>query len=274
MDNKLRELQLKELDILKEFIKVCENNNLKYYLTGGCLIGAYRHKGFIPWDDDIDVAMPRKDYESLLDIYYTQFPENIKINHFKFDPSVYFYPAKLVDTNITVLEHRLEKCQKYTKLSMDIFPLDGFPNGKIKQAIYKLRYYYYKMLIGFCNVDILRTTVKRSLHEKILIKFAKIFSLNKILKLNKIRKKFDKFLKKYKEENCDLIGGISGAYGFKEFMPKEYFGVGKEAYFEEIKVNVPTEAEKYLTHLYGDYMKLPPEEERVSGHIKIVEGEN
>ena len=270
MEDNLRELQLKEIEILKAFIKVCNDYNLKYYIGGGTLIGAIRHKGFIPWYDDIDVSMPREDYEKLLNEYYDKFPSNIKINHYKFYPEVYFYPAKLMDTNITVLERRLEKNEEYTKLSIDVFPLDGFPNGKIQQQIYKFKYYYYRMLIGFCNVDILRTTVKRKLHERILIKFAKIFNLNKKMNLNKIRNKFDRFLKKYKIDDCNLIGGISGAYGIKEFVPKDYFGEGKILSFEGMDVNAPSKAEEYLTHMYGDYMTLPPEEERTTGHIKIV----
>ncbi|MBQ9659594.1 MAG: LicD family protein, partial [Clostridia bacterium] len=194
-----------------------------------------------------------------------------KINHYKFNPNVYFYPMKLTDTNIKVMEQRLEKNNEYTNLSIDVFPIDSFPKGKVRQKIYKLKFYYYKMLIGFCNVDILRTNVKRKNYEKVLIKFAKIFKLNKILKLNKIRGKFDRFLKKYKIENCELIGDITGAYGFKEFVPKEYFEEGKKVSFEDIKVIAPKKAEDYLTHIYGDYMKLPPEEKRVAGHIKLIE---
>lgn len=270
-ENDLRKLQLKELEILKAFIDICNRKKLKYYIVGGTLIGAIRHKGFIPWDDDMDIAMPREDYEQLLCEYANEFPKNIRINHYKYNPDVYFYPMKLVDTNVTVLEQRLEKSNEYTNLSIDIFPIDAFPDGKIKQKIYKMKFYYYKMLIGFCNVDILRNNVKRKTYEKVLIKFAKIFKLNKILKLNKIREKFDKFLKKYEFENCNMIGDITGAYGFREFVPKEYFAEGKNVVLENIKVKAPSMAEEYLTQIYGDYMKLPPEEKRVAGHIKIVE---
>ncbi|MBQ9199859.1 MAG: LicD family protein [Lachnospiraceae bacterium] len=271
IDENIRQLQKKEMDILNAFISVCEKNKLKYYAVGGTLLGAVRHKGFIPWDDDMDVAMPRKDYEKFLHIFYKDLPENIKVLHYTNGENVYFYPMKLQNTDVKVTEQRLEETDSISYLSIDVFPIDGYPNKRSKQALYKLKYYYYKMLIGFCNVNILRKNVDRPFYERVIIKFAKLFRLNRILKLKKQQDKFDKLLKSTMGEECKLVGDISGAYGFREFVPVSYFGKGTKLDFEDIKINCPCKYDKYLKRIYGDYMQLPPEDKRVAGHLKIVE---
>ena len=272
MSNDIRIIQLKELDIVRAFVQVCNDNDLTYYMVGGTLLGAARHKGFIPWDDDMDFAMPRADYERFLEGLYKQLPEHIKVDHFRFDPSVYFYPLKLMNTEVKVTERRLEKFDQVSYLSIDVFPVDGLPNNWLKRKLYKLKFYYYKMMIGFCNVDRLRTNVKRSAYEKILIRFAEVFQLNKRLSLTKIRNKYDRFLKKNSREHCDLIGDITGRYGFREFVPRGYFGTPKKLPFEDLELAAPARYDDYLRHIYGDYMKLPPEEDRVSDHLMIVRG--
>ena len=272
MANDIRAIQLKELDIVRAFVHVCDANGLTYYMVGGTLLGAVRHKGFIPWDDDMDFAMPRADYERFLRGLYKQLPDHIKVDHFKFDPNVYFYPMKLMDTEVQVTEKRLERFDQISYLSIDVFPIDGFPNDWLKRKFYKLKFYYYKMLIGFCNVDRLRTNVKRSRLEKILIRFAEVFQLNKRLKLVKIRDRYDRFLRNNSKDCCDLIGDITGRYGFKEFVPRSYFGIPKKLVFEDLELAAPSRYEDYLRHIYGDYMKLPPEEDRVSDHLSIVKG--
>ena len=266
----IKYIQQCELDILKSAINVFKKYNLKYYIVGGTLIGAVRHKGFIPWDDDMDIAMPREDYEKFLKQYYNELPPNIKINHFIFDEDVYFYPMKLMNTDIQTVEKRLEGLNCKTYLSIDVFPIDGLPNNIIRRLIYKLRFYYYKLLIGFANIDRLRNNIKRPVYEKIIINIAQLFKFNKIFKLNKIRIKFDKFLKKYTYDDCELIGDITGRYGFKEFVPKEYFGDGQEVDFENERLIAPSKMHEYLNQIYGDYMKLPPKEKQISDHIKLV----
>ena len=273
--DQIRNLQLKELDILREFIRVCEKNDLKYYAVGGTLIGAVRHKGFIPWDDDMDLAMPRKDYDIFIKKYYKDLPEHIKPNDFHFsNDDVYFYPLKLMNTRVRVTEDRLAETGTESFLSIDIFPIDAIPDDRLGRKLYMAEFYKYKFLTALCNIDILRKNVDRPLYERAVIKVAKLVNAGKHLKLKKIQYRFDRFLKKHSRRGGKLIGDITGAYGFREFVPKRYFGKGKELDFEGINIRVPSEYDAYLTRIYGDYMKLPPESDRKAGHLRIVQNDN
>ena len=276
MENKadnsdIRKVQLKELEILKAFTDVCDRYDLKYYMVGGTLIGAKRHKGFIPWDDDMDLAMPREDYDIFLEKYYKELPENIKVSHFYYDDKAYFYPMKLVNTDVKVMEKRLEKSGETSFLSIDIFPIDAFPDGKLARIIYQLQLYMHRAKIGFCNINRLRTYVKRSVPERIIIRMARLLKLDRRYDLVTELESFDRFLKKYTLKGGRLIGDITGRYGTREFVPVSYFGEPKKLEFEGLMVSAPAKPGLYLEHLYGDYMKLPPEECRVSDHIKLVD---
>ena len=272
--NLIRELQLKELEILKEFIKVCEKYDLKYYAVGGTLIGAVRHKGFIPWDDDMDLAMPRKDYDIFIKKCYKDLPSHIKPNDFHFsEEDVYFYPLKLMNTDVKVTEDRLADTGKDSYLSIDIFPIDSIPDSRLERKLYKAEFYKYKFLTALCNIDILRKNVERPFYEKVVIKAAKLLNTGKHLKLKNIQYGFDRFLKKHSRKGGRLVGDITGAYGFREFVPRRYFGNGASLDFEGIKIRVPSDYDAYLTHIYGDYMTLPPESDRKAGHLKTVEDE-
>ena len=267
-DSELRRVQLLELDILRDFIRVCEGNRLRYYAVGGTLLGAVRHKGFIPWDDDMDLAMPRKDYDKFLEVYRTCLSERYDVEHFSIQEDVYFYPMKLRDTKTRVSEKRLSE-DDISFLSIDVFPIDGYPDRRFDQFRYKIGYYFRKMRIGFCNVNRLRK-IDRPMHEKALIAFAKLFRLNEKLSLRKEQEGFDKVFKSTKGKKCKLVGDISGRYGFREFVPVSYFGKPVQLPFEDIMINAPKEYDKYLSRIYGDYMQLPPEDKRVSDHIRIV----
>lgn len=268
-DEKLRTVQLIELDILKEFIRVCEENKLRYYSVGGTLLGAVRHKGFIPWDDDMDVAMPRKDYDKFLELYRIQLADRYDVEHFTIQDDVYFYPLKIRDLETRVKEIRLGD-ETVSYLSIDVFPIDGYPNKRINQFFYKIRYYYLKMRIGFCNIERLRTNVDRPLHERIIIKLAQIIHTDRFFDLKKEQSRFDKLFKSTKNEKSILVGDISGRYGFREFVPTSYWGKPKKLPFEDIEINVPAKYDKYLGRIYGNYMKLPTKEQRVAGHIELV----
>ena len=263
MNPKIRELQLEELDILKAFIKICEENNLKYYLMGGTLIGAVRHKGFIPWDDDIDVIMPREDYEKLGKVAKEYLPEHMKYIYFKDleKPMVYF--SRIESERIEVSDNSAIIKRKRNAW-IDIFPLDGMPGNAIKQKLHLFHALFQRVLIQYSQYSIIvnQELKNRPLIEKILIRIGKWIRLEKVLDTKKCMIKLDKILKKYKYDNSDKVGSLIGAYKWKEIYRRELFEEGIDCEFENINAKIPKGYNAILRQMYGDYMRLPSEEDR------------
>ena len=136
MDSNLRKLQLIELEILKEFVKICNEEKLTYYISGGTFLGAVRNKGFIPWDDDVDVAMPREDYEIFLNIVEKKLNKNYIFQTYRNTENYYHYFSRIVDNTIKV-RNNSAKQSKIEPAWIDIFPLDGMPKNKIVLMIHK-----------------------------------------------------------------------------------------------------------------------------------------
>lgn len=273
MEN-LRKLQLQELEILKEFINICQLNNFKYYVIGGTLLGAVRHNGFIPWDDDIDVAMPRKDYEKFFEIMQkndnTKF-EIIKSKKIKEKRDYYYFYYKFINKDIEVIEKQFEK-EGTTNAWIDIMAIDEFPEGKIKNFIINKKMLWYRLCMGLYNIQFTREKNNRTFLEKSAIKFGKMFDVGKFINPDKILRKIKKTFEKVDKNKSKKSGTIFGSYGMKELVNKEYWGNGKKYKFEDIYVNGPEMTQEYLTHIYGEnFMELPPEEKRQTYHIKLVE---
>lgn len=262
MNKNIKELQKVDLNIAKEFIRICDIYNLKYYIIGGTLLGAIRHKGFIPWDDDIDIAMPRDDYEKFLNVYDNEIKENFKVVNFRTDPLYQYYITRILDLNNKVIESRIGNSYRNTFASIDIFPIDGTPNSKLMRKIYYLRVMYNRALMSLCYKDSIDRTRKRSFKEKVLLYIMEKVPVEKLTTPYKQKCKIDKLLKNQPINTSNNIGTIMGAYRTREIVPKEYFGEGEYYEFEGIKLRGPSLYHEYLTHMYGDYMKLPPESER------------
>lgn len=260
-----------DMEIVKNVIDICEKNNLEYFMLGGTMLGAIRHKGFIPWDDDIDLGLPRKDYEKFLEIAPRQLANNLKIVNYKTDPNYHYYITRILDMDTKVIEERIEnEEEKYTNASIDIFPLDGTPNNNILRKIYFFRVLYHRALMSLCYKDSIDKKRKRSKKEKILLWVMMKLPIDKITTAYKQKEKIDKLLKKQDFYNSKYVGNIMGAYRTKEIVPKGFYGNGKTYQFEDIKMNGLELYDEYLKYTYGDYMKLPPEDKRKT-HFKIIE---
>lgn len=268
--NNLRKLQLVDLAILKEVDALCKVHNLTWYMIGGTLLGAVRHKGFIPWDDDIDIAMPRKDYEKFLEIAKGSLSQHLQIINFETNPDYRYYITRVMNLKTKVAEKRAATFEGTTHASIDIFPIDGTPNNKLLKKIYYFRIMAYRALISLCYKEAIDQNRKRNLFEKILIYIGVMLPLNRILSPYKLKKKIDRMLKKQSVEKSDEIGTIMGAYRTREIVPKIYFGKGQFYEFEGLRFNGPEKYDEYLTHMYGDYMSYPENVDR-KDHYKIIE---
>lgn len=271
MDKELRKLQLIDINILNEVVDILEENKLRYFLIAGTLLGAVRHKGFIPWDDDMDIAMPRKDYDKFLDIFSKKLPPYLHVKNFMTDPTFKYYITRIIDDRYKVSELRNNnEAESITNVSIDIFPIDGVPNNKILRKAYYFKVLSYRALISLIQKENIDTARKRNISEKIAISLGTKLPLKKILNANKLQFKIDRMLKKQSDDST-YAGTIMGAYRTKEILPREYFGAGSTYEFEGRKFVGPTKYREYLRHMYGDYMKLPSEEQRESKrHFKII----
>ena len=269
-DSNIRKLQKVDLEIVKEVVSICETNKLKYYIIGGTLLGAIRHNGFIPWDDDIDIGMPRNDYERFLKIAPTILSKHLDIVNFRTDPSYQYFITRVRDTETKVVEIRIGNSSKYTNASIDIFPLDGSPNNILLRKIYYLRIMTLRALISLCYKDSIDKDRKRNVIERLFISIMIRIPFNNILNPNKLKNRIDNMMKKYQVQNSYVIGCLMGAYRTKEMVPKRIYGEGAYYKFEDIELRGPEFAKEFLRMIYGNYMELPSQEEK-KVHFKIIE---
>lgn len=259
-----------DMDIVKEVVRVCDAHGFQYYMLGGTMLGAIRHKGFIPWDDDIDLGMPRDDYEAFLELAEKELPAYLKVVNYRNDPNYQYYITRVQDTQTRVVEERIGNDNKYTCASIDIFPVDGTPNNPILRKIYFFRVLYHRALMSLCYKDSIDRKRKRSKKEKLLLWIMERIPIEKLTTPYKQKCKIDKLLRSQKVEGSQYIGNIMGAYRTREIVPADYYGEGAYYPFEDIQLRGMAKAEAYLTFTYGDYMRLPPEDQRKT-HFKILE---
>ena len=255
----VNEIHEEETKMLLELSKFLDKHNLKYSLFAGTLIGVVRHTGFIPWDDDIDTAMLRPDFNKLIELARQNnglINDHLKIIGYEFDKTSAFPFLKVINTNIAV-ECEGDDFDKF--LWVDIFPVDGYKKSKRfdRKIRFLRRLYFYK-----------RNDKWSKIPEKNKFKyFLKKLSV-KLINFDRLMTKYIKFCSKYNVEDCELVSANTWGIGRKESFPKKLFDELCEYDFENIKVKAFKDAHVWLSSRYGDYMKLPPEDKRVTHNIK------
>ena len=251
----LKEIQKIELDMLKEVANFCKENNIRYYLAGGTLLGAIRHKGFIPWDDDIDINMPRPDYEKFIKIFKSKNKnyaiKSNKLNNF----SAPF--TKIVDTR-TWIDDRYKNGDIDVNIWIDIFPVDGLPENvkKVKQIYIKIDILRKLMLLCDAKLGFGKNNLKK--YSKYILK-----PIALILGKEYYCKNIEKIALKYSYDQSKFVGAITwGLHGVGEMMLKEEYEKSVEVEFEQQKFSTFSCWHTTLLNVYGDYMKIPPIENR------------
>lgn len=258
----LERLQKLELKILKTVDKFCTDNCIRYYLAEGTLLGAVRHQGFIPWDDDVDIAMPREDYERFIKLWEDREIDSCILLHEKTYEKYYLPFAKVVLTEPTDFKsfQRLVP-EKYQGPNIDVFPLD---DGRYYTDIEQIK--SYKRLRKLRNILLVKVGYikNKRTRRKHGLK-AKIYSYNTLHE--KIKRQFMKFSR----ESTDYIVNYASSYPVnRECFKKDLFGEPIRAPFEDCELNIPQNADAILKTIYYDYMQLPPEEQQVSRHSFYV----
>lgn len=250
------------IKIFEQFINTCNKYNLMYFVSGGTLLGTVRHKGFIPWDDDIDIWMPRSDYDKLYQ-YKNEF-KDITIFNCEYEKN-YFHPYMKLSDNHTVMIADGVKDSGKMGINIDIFPLDGLGNSYDEAKIHMKRYNFLRSIIAMGNLDHYVQGRNKNLGVRFIRKG--MYYLSRIMFKQSMTVKINVEAKKYTYADCNFVGNIVDAtYGLKEIFPKEYFGDGKMMEFENLQVRVPVNFDGVLSSFYGDYMKLPPVNEQVAIH--------
>lgn len=259
--NNMDKLKQIELDILKSFIEVCNKLNLTYYVVGGTLLGTIRHGGFIPWDDDIDVAMPRKDYEIFLEQGQQLLPDYYFIQTRKTDVNYPLFFAKIRDSRTTFIENDVRKIFMNHGIYLDIFPIDNYPKSKVKAKMIAFKRKI--LLLRVRTIYLLDDKNKKNFILEFLFKIFSFFIKIIYPTLNHAMKSWDKMCKKTKKSE---MAAVYSSPGKSVVFPFKWLGQGVKMTFEDSEVNCPAEYSKWLENLYGDYMQLPPIEKRVAQH--------
>ena len=268
--SEIKIIQNKILEILKIFIETCEENNLTYYALGGTLLGAVRHGGFIPWDDDIDIGMPREDYEKFKKIASEKF--NDRYLFLSEDTPGYKKAFSVIRDTSTKIVMNYSNIEQEESLWIDIFPIDGLPEKGVKRKLHEKRYLFRRMMVQLSqfNSIVNQNKTNRPWHEKVIIKIAEILKIENLLSFEKAQQKYLASIKKYSITE-GYAGNFTGAYKLRELVPSCYFGEPVKLDFEGIKLNCPNKYKDYLKAIYGDnYMTLPPIEQRLPHQYEIV----
>ena len=254
--------QKKLLEMMKWFHAFCVEHDLRYFAVGGTMLGAVRHKGFIPWDDDLDVGMPRPDYERFCRIMQEECSEGrYRVETIYMENPDYLFPhAKVYDTQTTLIERKKVLCQR--GLYIDILPLDG-TGDTYEDSLSHFRPIAMRLDLLAARVCALRP--ERSFYKNAAIAAARLIP-GAWYRENREMQKIDEICKSRAYDSSEYAGDLYGIKRQKEIMKRSYFGTPKLYDFEDMKIYGVEDPEKYLTQLFGDWRQLPPEEERVTHH--------
>jgi lipopolysaccharide cholinephosphotransferase len=252
----LKRLQACQLEMLKACIKVCERHKLRYFLLGGSALGAVRHSGFIPWDDDVDIGMPRPDYTRFLSIAKNELSPHLFLQTRETDAAYPMQFAKLRDSRTTFRQENVAHLDMNHGVALDIFPLDSCAASatrtKIRLLAFKAIRAVYQSKFGLRR--------GRRFEQIAVSVTAAIFRVGMLERMMRMVMEGGGY-----DESAQVVNWC-GSWGAKEIVQGTIFGAGKDMRFEDVTARVPAEVHLYLSALYGEYMRMPPEEKRVPPH--------
>lgn len=250
-----------ELDILLDLAEFCEKHGLRYFMAYGTLLGAVRHGGFIPWDDDVDVQMPRQDYNELIRMYNVEKVGSYYRLISPEDPISRHSYIKIIDTRTIKIEKNVDYSAGMLGIDIDIFPIDGQPddNAEFEKWYGKLQRIYWAYV---CHVLKPQRKLK---HMGILL--IRVLSGSK----ERLRNKAARLHQMYPYESSAFVGAVESCFNFKgNRVQKSCYESYKLMSFEGHMLKAPVGYDTVLTKMYGDYMKLPPKEKQVTHHSNNV----
>lgn len=256
-DETLRILHKLQLMITDQVKSICEINNIEFFMIGGTMLGAIRHKGFIPWDDDVDLGMLRKDYEKFISCCENSLDKSKFYLQTDFNDTYYAFDfAKIRLKGTSVTESFSENVNTNQGIYIDIFPLDNLPDNKWKARYTLFRFWIYRNLLWVkCGYG------EKERKKKLSYKAARI--LASFISIDNLKKKKNNTITKYSDIKTNYVINSDGAYGLKkEIIKREWVENIIPYTFEDRVYPGVSNYRDYLTHFYNDYMELPPENQR------------
>lgn len=265
-NEQLKGIQEIEIEIAKEIIRICEKNDISYFTIGGTTLGAVRHNGFIPWDDDMDIGMCRKDYDKFLEIAPKQLSESFFLLHYRFEKRTPTYHAKVMRLGTQFVESYAEKIDIPHCVFVDIMPFDNIPSDEKELIKYRKRVKLYHQL--YIAKSVWKTSLTRG-KKKYLYSAIRFILHVLMMPVPKeyLYNKLETELRQYNGEETEKIS--SRGIEVFEWNKKDVFPtVGHP--FESLMLPIPQNADVLLKHQYGDYMQLPPENQRIGHAPKVL----
>lgn len=274
--NRIKSYQKVLLSLFKKIVDVCDAHQIQYFLVDGSCLGAVRHKGFIPWDDDVDMTVFSTDHEYLISILREELGNNFAVEG-AFEQDVYpnntDMGTKVYDLSIKIktsifLNNEIEHPW------VDITLLCGAPKNILLRKLHMLQIRIVKGLLKFSNKNSIgfNSDKYRSLFEKIILYIARKIDLSKVLKEEVIAKWMRRILTKYNPRKSDFLFSYPSDYRNKEIVHYSIYGNGRKCEFENMFVTIPAQAEMYLEKVYGsDYMVPPLKNKRHTHSVEVIE---
>ena len=272
MDNiTLRKVQLAQLKIAKEIKRICDKNNIDYILDSGTLLGAVRHKGFIPWDDDMDIAMTRENYERFIEAAKTDLGEEFFLQTWETDKNYPMPFAKIRLNGTRYIENVFEKAEMHQGIYVDVFPYDVWPAKKSqKKKLWRKRLFVQSQIMMKCHYMKFKSDKAWKYFLKaIMFTFIKFLSL--FHSKQSLIKKYENTAAKFNKLKSDEVFEQTVNFKFGYWViPSTCFEKMVELPFEDEVFKCSENYDEYLSKVYGDYMTPPPEDKRLKGH-QIIE---
>ena len=258
----MTELQTIQLDTLKEFIRICDELELTYFLVCGSALGAVKYQGFIPWDDDLDVALPREDYKIFCEKAPAMLPKHLFLQNYKTDPEFPLIFSKIRNSNTTFVEASLSRRNINHGVYIDVFPIDGYPDDKKSILFLEKEKRRYQLSLLSC------VNRKRTWKISVLVFVERLICVDKFF--HKFVERVERVLSQYPLETSQLWCNHGNWQGELEYAPREQYGSGLCACFEGMNVRIPERYDEYLTQKYGNWREEPPEEEQKGHHYHLI----
>ena len=272
MPSYLKQLQRTEYEALSALLAFARKNGIRVFLRGGSVLGAVKYRGFVPWDDDIDVAIPRHDYEKLIRIMPEKLQDQYLFVTYRRTKDAHCYFPRIILEKDACAEAGIPVNNERGAVLIDILPVDGMPKTKAGRALHIVRAYVYRVLASLWTLDVKETV---SMHKKFdgILRVLRAIGIHRFYQQDDIYRKMDRLYARYPYGETAYAGMIAASKREKEIVPYAWWGDGAPARFIGLQVLVPADYDAYLKKLFGrDYMtRTPPPEKRTKSHHRQVQ---